>query len=107
MNSDEFLWRAGELGVALVAAGAVARYQLGEALRQLRAVFKHIEDHRSQIATGILDSAKFQVRIDGRVEVLERELLRLRDERHAENNWVSGKIGLLEHEVDVLKDGKG
>lgn len=106
MNDLELLWRAGQAVVALTVAFVVARQQAHEALREGKAANRRLDEEEKFRADLSLEFARFKAGADTRVAVLEQEVLRLRTERHEERNWVSGKIGLLEHEVDVLKDEK-
>lgn len=107
MNDLELLWKAGYALVGLTVAFVVARQQAHDAMREGKAANRRLDDEEKERADLALDFAKFKAQSETRVATLEQEVLRLRTERHEERNWVSGKIGLLEHEVEVLRDDKG
>lgn len=102
----ELLWKVGYGVVALTSAFVVARQQAHDAMREGKAANRRLDQEEDKRADLAMEFARFRAESETRVAVLEVEVLRLRDERHKETNWLTGKLGILEHEVDVLKDEK-
>jgi hypothetical protein len=75
-----------------------------EAERKALAAHKRIDEEEQNIEDLTLEVAKQKASMDTRVAVAESEIRTLRGFRHDFPNTITGPLGNLQHEIDLLKD---
>ena len=98
------LWKIAQALVAISIAFAVARQQAQDALREGKAANRRLDEEEKLREDLALEFARFKAGLDTRMAVAEGEIRMLRTFRHDFPNQLTGKLGMIEHEVELLQD---